>query len=348
MRSFLLCLSLVFLCTAYAQIPNPDFEQWKYYSGRPEPDGWTTYNQFSGSNYHVIPELPGFQSDTAINCRAIYNGFSNFPGYAEVTFPQTQRPVGLAWYSKHVRMAGDTVRIRCTLDPSSPVGTVKWDPANDVDTVNFVFHYEPINYLNANFPTTAKISLEGGSTGIPVLGTYLMVDQIHFCDSPPPSGSLTVAGDSTVSPGDTLVLTASGATGATVYSWSVPAGAVIISGNGTDQVTIVWGSSAGTVTVVASNDCGPGPSATVTVDVLSGTTGPVNVKLPVAPNPAVDVIYLSDIPRDGLLTITDMTGTAIMATWIHGSEASLRVSHLDSGTYLVRMGNLNTLMIIRR
>lgn len=57
--------------------------------------------------------------------------------------------------------------------------------------------------------------------------------------------------------------------GATGYTWSVPGGAAIVSGQGTTHVTIEFGATSGNVSVSANNSCGTSPaqSAPVTVHV---------------------------------------------------------------------------------
>lgn len=275
---------------ARAQIPNPDFELWTYTLGRPEPNGWLTYNNFTNNVYHVIPVAPGFESDTALNSRTIYTGISVFPGFAQATFSLTTRPLGLAWYSKHVRQHLDTVRITCTLDPgSSPIGTMNWEPSSDSDTIDYVFNYEPIVYTSGANPSSARITLEGGDDFASQTGTYVIVDRIHFCDFPPPSGSLTVTGPATVHENDTVTFTASGAIGASGYSWSLPADVVAISGDSTDQITAIWGSNPGTVKASSINDCGPGPEDDFLVDVISGTYPSAFPDAVIAfPNPATN------------------------------------------------------------
>jgi gliding motility-associated-like protein len=54
--------------------------------------------------------------------------------------------------------------------------------------------------------------------------------------------------------------------GASSYTWSVPAGATIVSGSGTNNIYINWGSSiGGLVSVRANNSCGASPSTTLNV-----------------------------------------------------------------------------------
>ena len=67
--------------------------------------------------------------------------------------------------------------------------------------------------------------------------------------------------------------------GATSYSWTVPAGAAIISGGTTNTITVNYSASAtsGNITASGINNCGPGPSSSifVTLNQLPGAAGSV-------------------------------------------------------------------------
>jgi gliding motility-associated-like protein len=61
-------------------------------------------------------------------------------------------------------------------------------------------------------------------------------------------------------------------TGASSYTWTVPAGATIVSGGGTNNIYINWGSSAGgLVSVRANNSCGASAATTLNVAVANFT-----------------------------------------------------------------------------
>ena len=57
------------------------------------------------------------------------------------------------------------------------------------------------------------------------------------------------------------------------YNWIVPAGWTISTGQGTNTITVIPGSTAGTIEVTASNGCGTGPATTLNV-MVSTTTPP--------------------------------------------------------------------------
>jgi hypothetical protein len=62
------------------------------------------------------------------------------------------------------------------------------------------------------------------------------------------------------------------------YAWTVPAGAIIASGQGTTSITVNFSSSSGNISVVASNGCGNSIARTVSVNVTDCATGPTNVR----------------------------------------------------------------------
>ncbi len=62
-----------------------------------------------------------------------------------------------------------------------------------------------------------------------------------------------------------LIYTISSIPNASNYTWTVPAGWTIVSGQGTTTITVTAGSVLGQVSVSASNGCGSSPSSTLTV-----------------------------------------------------------------------------------
>lgn len=73
----------------------------------------------------------------------------------------------------------------------------------------------------------------------------------------------TPSGSSSVCDGSTQTYSTTGSAGATSYTWSVPAGAVINSGSGTTSISVTFGSSSGNICVTATGPCGTSsPSCT--------------------------------------------------------------------------------------
>lgn len=73
-------------------------------------------------------------------------------------------------------------------------------------------------------------------------------------------GVTSVTGPDTICASDVSSYLAGAIPNTTGYTWSVPAGASILAGQGTDSMTVDWGSAlGGNVCVTPFNDCGNGP-----------------------------------------------------------------------------------------
>ncbi|MCD6018821.1 MAG: hypothetical protein K0S53_1942 [Bacteroidetes bacterium] len=86
--------------------------------------------------------------------------------------------------------------------------------------------------------------------------------QVTVNGTPPAIGAIT--GTTTICPNATGITYSVANVASTSYTWSVPAGATITSGAGSNAITVNFGSSAGTVSVFALGTCG---SATAAVTV---------------------------------------------------------------------------------
>ena len=94
------------------------------------------------------------------------------------------------------------------------------------------------------------------------------VDNISVCPGVGAAGTIT--GSSLVCANATGVSYSIGTvSGATTYTWTVPSGASVASGQGTTSITVDWGATSGNVTVTPSNSCnntGTSSSLAVTVN----------------------------------------------------------------------------------
>ena len=116
---------------------------------------------------------------------------------------------------------------------------------------------------------------------------------------PAPSGEIT--GSTSVCSGETEVAySVALIAGATSYNWTLPPGASIASGEGTNTITVDFGTESGEITVIGLNDCG------------IGTTSPA---LPVNVNPIPETPVIT---ADGyLLTSSAASGNQ----WYHNGIA---------------------------
>lgn len=67
------------------------------------------------------------------------------------------------------------------------------------------------------------------------------------------------------------------------------------------------------------------------------TDSPAEINsLHIAPNPVRDVLTLKNLPAKGLLEIIDFQGKTYVSTTLNAGDASVQVSHLPNGIYLVK------------
>jgi len=134
------------------------------------------------------------------------------------------------------------------------------------------------------------------------------------------------------------------------YTWSVPAGWSINSGQGTNAINVTVGATAGNVSVVPSNECGSGPSQTlaVTVDAavpddpgpISGNINPCESSSQVySVTSQVGVTYTWSVPSGS--TITAGQGTNSITVTIGSTSGVVKVTYTNS----CGIGPLKTLNI---
>ena len=83
----------------------------------------------------------------------------------------------------------------------------------------------------------------------------------------------TITGPSVVCAGSTAAYSISTVPTASTYTWTVPAGAML-AGQGNASVSVTFGSTSGTITVVATNSCGTSPSRTMAITVNPSPAAP--------------------------------------------------------------------------
>jgi subtilisin-like proprotein convertase family protein len=80
-----------------------------------------------------------------------------------------------------------------------------------------------------------------------------------------PSTPASVTGTATVCSGSQGISYSTAAIAGLIYTWTVPAGATIASGQGTNSITVNWGTTQGNVGVKANNTCGSSSTRTFAV-----------------------------------------------------------------------------------
>ncbi|GAA4444957.1 hypothetical protein GCM10023188_47510 [Pontibacter saemangeumensis] len=155
--------------------------------------------------------------------------------------------------------------------------------------------------------------------------------------SPSPAAPAAISGNATVCAGTEVTYSVAAVTGATGYTWTLPAGWEIISGEGTAQVTVQVGATSGNVGVTADNACG-GSATTVKAVV-------VNDKLAA---PAITGETSACIGGQLAFTIPSVTGATgyiwtVPATWrlVSGQNTASIVAEVGTGEGQVTVRVIN-------
>lgn len=125
-----------------------------------------------------------------------------------------------------------------------------------------------------------------------------------------------------VCPGATAAYTCAPVAGATSYTWTVPAGWSVVSGQGTNSVNIQVGATTDTVWVYATNACGNGPASYVVASV----------------NPSPVVNLGPDTANCGPVVLTASGGMTYL--WCSGQTVA-SITAMSTGQYCVTISDAN-------
>ncbi|HNY01689.1 MAG TPA: T9SS type A sorting domain-containing protein, partial [Bacteroidales bacterium] len=133
--------------------------------------------------------------------------------------------------------------------------------------LNVTWNQQGIQTVTVNYTNAA-----GCSAATPTVYTVFV--------NTPPGAAGTITGTSTLCAGTNgVVYTTTPIVGATSYTWNVPSGAAIVSGQGSTSITVNFGVTAisGNVSVAGTNQCGNGLASNfaVTVNPLPAAAGAI-------------------------------------------------------------------------
>lgn len=138
-------------------------------------------------------------------------------------------------------------------------------------------------------------------------------------------------------------------TGATGYTWTVPSTASITSGQGTDSITVDWGTTAGNITVVATNDCGNSGTRSKHINLLSCSHSMITG---IAGTEKQPTLHVYPNPNNGLFTfvvnqieeqvvfvkITNVLGETIYSNELAAdTEKQINLTEHAKGIYMVQL-----------
>jgi hypothetical protein len=202
--------------------------------------------------------------------------------------------------------------------------------------------FDIVGVTNTN-SITVNITSSAVSGDITVYGNNACGDgsssSVSVTVNPLPVAAGTITGTATVCQGQNgVVYSVPTIDHATTYNWTVPTGASIVSGNGTNTITINFLGNAisGNITVQGQNDCGTGAIS---------ANYPITVNIPsVAPTSITGTTTICEGTSTTLTMVGGSAGTGATIEWFStscggtfvGNGNSITVSPTTTTTYYVR------------
>jgi Zn-dependent metalloprotease/subtilisin-like proprotein convertase family protein len=164
-----------------------------------------------------------------------------------------------------------------------------------------------------------------------------------------PSTPATVTGTATLCSGSQGISYSTAAIAGLTYTWTVPAGATIASGQGTNSITVNWGTTQGNVSVKANNACGSSSTRTFAVTLTAcremaemtneTVISPLSIEL--YPNPGQGEFNLKFIGLNETATVSIYTVTGqIVQQFQVAANSQLAAFYLNDqadGIYFLRI-----------
>jgi hypothetical protein len=166
-----------------------------------------------------------------------------------------------------------------------------------------------------------------------------------------PATPTTITGNSTPCKNTVVTYTVSAVYGASGYTWTVPTGWTIQSGQGTATVTVKTGTTSGSITVKANSQCGS--SSALSKSITIGTSCNTRDGLATSnlmdirfyPNPVTDnlnIAYTSLSSGDVTIRMFDATGRMVLSEQTQAAEGDNQITlslsdRLPVGLYIIEV-----------
>ena len=153
------------------------------------------------------------------------------------------------------------------------------------------------------------------------------------------------------------------------FNWTVPTGAIITAGQGTNSIKVTWGTTSGTVNVTKSNSCGVSAPSTKLVtsvacrldeEVSEETTveAATSSNLLVYPNPTAGnatVVFGTEVEGNYTINVLNALGQVVYSktasSMIGENTHAIDISDLSSGLYFINLleeSGMRSLRLVKR
>lgn len=288
---------------------------------------WKVNEATSGTNSNVFSYTPS--NSDVITCELIPNTSITVTDQVisnpitMTVFPKSPVSVSVTAGSNPV-CAGTKVTFNATPTNGGTAPQYQWKVnGNDTGPNLPTFVFNPVNNDQVSCIMTSNLACVSGS---PATSNALTMSVKNT-----PAQPGVISGPAALCGGTTgVTYTIVPVTGASGYSWSVPAGSAVSTGQGTTSITVAYGTDSGIVSVAASNTCGTGNSRLLAVTV----------------NPAVPASITSTTPTTfctgGSVVLTANSGTGYLYQWKLGGTS---ITGATKSSYTAKAAGSYTVMI---
>jgi len=162
-----------------------------------------------------------------------------------------------------------------------------------------------------------------------------------------PATPASVSGPASVCPSASgITYSTPAVSGVTNYNWTLPTGASITAGAGTNAITVNWGTVAGSVSVRAGNACGTNATARSLAVALAACRSSVDEEtiaaeptVKIYPNPGNGSFHLdaAGIPEGTRLKVSDLLGKEVFTDVIRDGNNIISLDKVPAGAYFFQM-----------
>lgn len=196
----------------------------------------------------------------------------------------------------------------------------------------FTWTWSPATGLSATTGRTVKATLSGPMTyvasGVNTCGTTRSITlTLNPSITTPPDNAGAITGPASIVTGFNATYTVPAITGASGYTWTLPAGATFVSGYNTNSVTVNFGpnASGGTISVKGVNGCGEGAVSSIATTKLA-------IAAPVSANgsPTANKKPVIKGTTEPNLTVTLYEGSTVIGTATADADGKYEITPTSS------------------
>ena len=293
--------------------------------------------------YGLVTKTPAQWGDSVRSENPSYTG--NYPKVAifQGTSDITVNPVNASELVKQWTNVHNTDQVADSINSSfNGNANVEMRQYHDVSGKTVVQTYI-INYMQHGIAVDPGTCFQqGGTTGLNsysydenFYSSFWAAEFFGIINNP-----YSISGPITVTYGQSNITFSVPFHAGSTYYWSFPSGVTVISGQGTNQITVTWGNISGFVTVIEteSGSCIVGPVELYIIATVNTGIGESATEINVFPNLAENTVSIISSLESYNVFVYDLTGKLILTANNQTNKAIIHLpENMRQGIYMLRI-----------